>query len=143
MSVWRRTRPSSIKTRIKTLHSRGLLRNSRTRPSSIKTRIKTAYSYPKRRIVVRDHLPLKQGLRREHFFLLHIVVSTRPSSIKTRIKTEVNTLYKLFVSSVRDHLPLKQGLRPRFVVTNIKHTCLVRDHLPLKQGLRLSPSIPR
>ena len=59
------------------------------RPSSIKTRIKTlllGISHASQR--VRDHLPLKQGLR-----LISLLAQPktaprqRPSSIKTRIKT--------------------------------------------------------
>ena len=63
--------------------------------------------------MVRDHVPLKQGLR--HFYTV--------------------ALEKVF-DLVRDHVPLKQGLRP-----NNTEFCIishhVRDHVPLKQGLRL------
>ena len=92
-------------------------------------------------VTLRDHPPLKQGLR-----LLHIGRST------TRIST------------LRDHPPLKQGLRQRTGRTNLpigraprpsstktriktidRHSCytkiaVLRDHPPLKQGLRLAIS---
>ena len=42
-------------------------------------------------IVVRDHLPLKQGLRpHDKIVRVYNVSSQRPSSIKTRIKTVSN-----------------------------------------------------
>ena len=85
----------------------------RTRPSSITTRIKTLhallYEHPLR---VRDHLPLQQGLRHNSIYLIDCSrASTRPSSITTRIKTHSH-LRKRQQSQVRDHLPLQQGLRP-------------------------------
>ena len=59
------------------------------RPSSTKTRIKTIHwKCNSIKSFVRDHLPLKQGLR---LFLKIIpkisITSQRPSSTKTRIKT--------------------------------------------------------
>ena len=64
-------------------------------------------------VPVRDHLPLKQGLR--------------PTN---------NSCYKRFIlRKVRDHLPLKQGLRQESKDWEELES-IVRDHLPLKQGLR-------
>ena len=59
------------------------------RPSSTQTRIKTGVTVFNMRIqAVRDHLPLKQGLRHCNSYL-----------------------HALHEKLVRDHLPLKQGLR--------------------------------
>ena len=110
-------RPYSIKTRIKT--GNGIkfatVYEDRPRPYSIKTRIKTfpasgsprLYPFP-----VRDHIPLKQGLRLNPVFL------NTPSRI------------------VRDHIPLKQGLRQGNEGDIVTLSPVVRDHIPLKQGLR-------
>ena len=65
-------------------------------------------------ILVRDHLPLKQGLR---LIILRVINSF----------------------TVRDHLPLKQGLRRGMVTFSEEDSASVRDHLPLKQGLRQHP----
>ena len=62
-------------------------------------------------IAVRDHIPLKQGLRRirsQH--TLATLERPRPYSIKTRIKTSILRVRDLH-PLVRDHIPLKQGLR--------------------------------
>ena len=67
--------------------------------------------------IVRDHLPLQQGLR---------PLSTRVSNPQ---------------ASVRDHLPLQQGLRQHISV-NETIVNRVRDHLPLQQGLRHSKHNP-
>ncbi len=61
---------------------------------------------------VRDHHPLKQGLRQMRFKC-----------------TDKNLV-------VRDHHPLKQGLRPLLALSAVS-AINVRDHHPLKQGLRL------
>ena len=61
------------------------------RPSSRRTRIKTmtSFSLLYTLIILRDHLPEEQGLRRpdpaRHSFLL--IRPQRPSSRRTRIKT--------------------------------------------------------
>ncbi len=82
------------------------------RPSSTKTRIKTiGHNDLSTAVPVRDHHPLKQGLRLG--FLLHVV----------------NHVH------VRDHHPLKQGLRLAFASAT-PNALPVRDHHPLKQGLR-------
>ena len=134
-------RPSSIKTRIKTLARlslwNALVRGQR--PSSIKTRIKTQPAALKFTWKpVRDHLPLKQGLRLKYFSLCIFYAGQRPSSIKTRIKTTSGwNLQASSLQAVRDHLPLKQGLRLNPVRASTRCRWLVRDHLPLKQGLRL------
>ena len=60
-----------------------------TRPSSTTTRIKTKIeTLLTNSVVVRDHLPLQQGLKRDKLSLNYIVHH-----------------------SVRDHRPLQQGLR--------------------------------
>ena len=63
--------------------------------------------------MVRDHIPLKQGLRRRS-----------------------NDIVRLLLEGLRDHNPLQQGLR--LLTWSFRwsfHSC-VRDHIPLKQGLR-------
>ena len=84
------------------------------RPCSTQTRIKT---HNVAKIVsfhdVRDHVPLKQGLRHSYYC---------NSSLKRL--------------SVRDHVPLKQGLRLTSQSNVISKERRVRDHVPLKQGLR-------
>ena len=58
-------RPSSTKTRIKTLCRGGRLDLVTPRPSSTKTRIKTTCNFSRfiMQFMLRDHPPLKQGLR--------------------------------------------------------------------------------
>ena len=83
-------RPYSIRTRIKTvaLSSHLSLRFCQ-RPYSIRTRIKTVHcdGGQQRRLDVRDHIPLEQGLRHIEVIHLHDCLP------------------------VRDHIPLEQGLR--------------------------------
>ena len=67
--------------------------------------------------LVRDHIPLEQGLRPES-------VAEAESG---------NT-------SVRDHITLEQGLRQDTGV--LKPQLSVRDHIPLEQGLRQSGQNP-
>ena len=158
-----RQRPYSIRTRIKTRNT--LIINTSTigqRPYSIRTRIKTSsHDEPHPKLLVRDHIPLEQGLRpcwqqpqiyagyvRDHIPLeqgLRLLVSfmvimqpagQRPYSIRTRIKT-VSFDIDIMLFNVRDHIPLEQGLRPESIV-QARHRCTVRDHIPLEQGLRLS-----
>ena len=60
---------------------------------------------------LREHIPLKQGLRRRIF--LSSAVEHRPQraySTKTRIKTMFQILI-LVGDFLREHIPLKQGLR--------------------------------
>ena len=62
--------------------------------------------------MLRDHLPLQQGLRQlysEHFRCLRLL---------------------------RDHLPLQQGLRHLYTSFSLFQYMVLRDHLPLQQGLR-------
>ena len=61
---------------------------------------------------VRDHIPLKEGLRRFNRFFLSTSVL------------------------VRDHIPLKEGLRHLSSSTILISSLYVRDHIPLKEGLR-------
>ena len=86
-----RTRPSSTTTRIKTLINFVIviINNGCTRPSSTTTRIKTSclHRHHQAALLVRDHLPLQQGLRPAFFG------------------------FSLMCNWVRDHLPLQQGLR--------------------------------
>ncbi len=85
-------RPSSTKTRIKTVDGKDCpqITTLAPRPSSTKTRIKTKLLVKCKFNIrsLRDHLPLKQGLRRVNFDFC--------ASCRRRL---------------RDHLPLKQGLR--------------------------------
>ena len=84
------------------------------------------------------HLPLKQGLRRRlKRYIKFAIHSQRPSSIQTRIKTIPLSPYQFHKVSVRDHLPFKQGLRLSIRSSRMSSSSLtVRDHLPFKQGLR-------
>ena len=88
-------RPSSTKTRIKTHLPLHLLlsKDERQRPSSTKTRIKTyALTHEiARSNLVRDHLPLQQGLRPQDTHRVSIYKHSgrqRPSSTTTRITYE-------------------------------------------------------
>ena len=62
---------------------------------------------------VREHIPLKQGLRRGRGPYLGDICSQgqRAYSIKTRIKTLLLWSQGLPNTLVREHIPLKQGLR--------------------------------
>ena len=111
-------------------------------------------------MLVRDYLPLQQGLRpSRRIFTCHSVHSQRLSSTTTRIKTPAATTLSCRGLGVRDYLPLQQGLRQlpschrellqgqrlSSTTTRIKtdstpagsvFTLAVRDYLPLQQGLR-------
>ena len=87
-----RQRAYSIKTRIKTGFTvTSVAPLSGQRAYSIKTRIKTPLRQSRKQLFpqVREHIPLKQGLRQNLF----------PVKL-----SQSNT--------VREHIPLKQGLRP-------------------------------
>ena len=85
--------------------------------------------------IVRDHIPLEQGLRRgQQPIYGQPVYGQRPYSIRTRIKTVMPLVLSVH-RGVRDHIPLEQGLR-RFKIAILKMSCSVRDHIPLEQGLR-------
>ena len=74
------------------------------------------------KVALKDHLPLKQGLR---------------PILKTDNKLRrLGEGYFLNFVCLKDHLPLKQGLRLLSAVKAHILT-LLKDHLPLKQGLRL------
>ena len=62
---------------------------------------------------VREHIPLKQGLRH------------RSSSRRVH-----------WLPHVREHIPLKQGLRRHHDCVRLVCAVTVREHIPLKQGLR-------
>ena len=108
-------RLSSITTRIKTPSwlSQLCTNISCQRLSSITTRIKTSHPHLLLWLrLVRDYLPLQQGLR--------------PLG---------NADHRTVSVRVRDYLPLQQGLRPKGMP--FASTCRrVRDYLPLQQGLR-------
>ncbi len=112
-------------------------------------------------MLVRDYLPLQQGLRHVHSSdMLYLLAGQRLSSTTTRIKTVVSYNKSVFFDIVRDYLPLQQGLRHDILypvicpmlcqrlsstTTRIKTLLLivyyllillVRDYLPLQQGLR-------
>ena len=62
--------------------------------------------------VVRDHIPLEQGLRRlSRRLSRRLGCGQRPYSIRTRIKTPERNATKRSANIVRDHIPLEQGLR--------------------------------
>ena len=115
------TSASSIKTRIKTVSSRGCIRPS---------------------LPVRVHHPLKQGLRLSARFPNSMWAScTSASSIKTRIKTSCyDDCCNEHNRVVRVHHPLKQGLRRLLFLRPELFFIIVRVHHPLKQGLRRASS---
>ena len=84
--------------------------------------------------MVRDHIPLEQGLRHDCSFQILWYSGQRPYSIRTRIKT-LNHFTQDLVVKVRDHIPLEQGLR-RATEQQKLSRYTVRDHIPLEQGLR-------
>jgi hypothetical protein len=61
--------------------------------------------------IIRDHHPLKQGLRPGNHLIGEQPNYQRPSSIKTRIKTLQEHRQSYPRTVIRDHHPLKQGLR--------------------------------
>ena len=64
------------------------------------------------RILVREHIPLEQGLRRTVSPLpMQSQSGQRAYSIRTRIKTNWIIYYRLCQGRVREHIPLEQGLR--------------------------------
>ena len=62
--------------------------------------------------LVREHIPLEQGLRR----LLQCAL--------------------LHWTMVREHIPLEQGLRQFLETRHFINGLKVREHIPLEQGLR-------
>ena len=65
-----------------------------------------------RTIELADHIPLKQGLRRCDIYADRNSYSPRrPYSIKTRIKTSRAPGSESPQRGLADHIPLKQGLR--------------------------------
>ena len=137
---------------------------ARQRLSSTTTRIKTCQPFTKASLslIVRDYLPLQQGLRRKcppRPRIQKIVRDYLPLQQGLRLLSNVKSEQR---NKVRDYLPLQQGLRLLDLVflkrlrltgqrlssttTRIKTKCetlidkramLVRDYLPLQQGLRL------
>ena len=159
-------RLSSITTRIKTPSwlSQLCTNISCQRLSSITTRIKTSHPHLLLWLrLVRDYLPLQQGLR-PLGNADHRTVSVR---VRDYLPLQQGLRHGLIgwaffrLNGVRDYLPLQQGLRPTCllsaprcchrqrlssITTRIKTKNLsmgplsaprVRDYLPLQQGLRL------
>ena len=62
--------------------------------------------------VLKEHIPVKQGLRR----------------------------YKIFhnsnILSLKEHIPVKQGLRLIKLITPTGGNVFLKEHIPVKQGLR-------
>ena len=83
------------------------------RACSTKTRIKTISGTPKASVeALREHVPLKQGLRLRY----HVLMG----------RGQV----------LREHVPLKQGLRLCQALIIRCELFELREHVPLKQGLR-------
>ena len=62
--------------------------------------------------VIREHIPLEQGLRRSRTTLTHLPEDNqRAYSIRTRIKTIFFFNVNPFNYIIREHIPLEQGLR--------------------------------
>ena len=155
-------RPSAIRTRIKTPEKRNRQPHREPqRPSAIRTRIKTnRYHLLARKVQLRDHLPLEQGLRPVFVYSSSgSLNSQRPSAIRTRIKTlspmrrrlppraqrpsAIRTRIK--TSASMSHTRSGTAQRPSAIRTRIKTSVVIddgvlqrhlRDHLPLEQGLR-------
>ena len=105
------------------------------RAYSIKTRIKTLLKISlKFLILLAEHIPLKQGLRRRISAIKLLISSRRAYSIKTRIKT-LRAAHLMKKETLAEHIPLKQGLRPSRNVLSVTAS-LLAEHIPLKQGLR-------
>ena len=88
-------------------------------------------------IRVREHIPLKQGLR-----LFEFCVDCVQTMVREHIplKQGLRLFWpfpKLFLILVREHIPLKQGLRHSLILISWFCAVVVREHIPLKQGLRL------
>ena len=64
---------------------------------------------------IRDHSPIKQGLRQFHFH-----------------RAVLEGYFRL-----RDHSPIEQGLRPFGLLAISMQIKRLRDHSPIEQGLRL------
>ena len=63
-------------------------------------------------ILVREHIPLEQGLRlSSKIAKIRSVPSQRAYSIRTRIKTNEWNSLSISTIIVREHIPLEQGLR--------------------------------
>ena len=90
---------------------------------------------------VREHIPLEQGLRLRVREILEVSRSgQRAYSIRTRIKTEQPGGLIFFETAVvREHIPLEQGLRHSTLPSFNSWDATVREHIPLEQGLRRCP----
>ena len=87
-------------------------------------------------MVVRDHIPLEQGLR--HKFKDH---PNAGDSVRDHIPLEQGLRHNRLLAhqsdkGVRDHIPLEQGLRHLSWYSHHLWKIPVRDHIPLEQGLR-------
>ena len=93
-------------------------------------------------IVIAEHIPLKQGLRREAAGLLGAFLGNRRAySIKTRIKTPSYRADLTLRRWIAEHIPLKQGLRPTTRKNFWEPAPKIAEHIPLKQGLRHNLSV--
>ncbi len=61
--------------------------------------------------MVREHIPLEQGLRLSRDVKGDVTKGQRAYSIRTRIKTICRAFQPVVADSVREHIPLEQGLR--------------------------------
>ena len=88
---------------------------------------------------VREHHPLKQGLRQTK--LLYIVttgICQRASSTKTRIKTIGLSALSPLINGQRASSTKTRIKTSQSVLTITDSVPTVREHHPLKQGLRLN-----
>ncbi len=68
--------------------------------------------------IIKNHIPLKQGLRR------HIYNKS------------------VFKATIKNHIPLKQGLRLFSDCLPYSLEYFIKNHIPLKQGLRPARAVP-
>ena len=134
-------RAYSIKTRIKTSTAMPLQKVAATqRAYSIKTRIKTYLldSRSAKATILREHIPLKQGLRPTRVRAINRLLSTqRAYSIKTRIKTNLKCGWNLSRNWTQRAYSIKTRIKTCKSIHYFPLIVLLREHIPLKQGLRL------
>ena len=110
---------------------------------------------------LKEHIPVKQGLRPSNFLIYHFwtypqrayssktriktseahcysfpLATQRAYSSKTRIKTQGFTLFIKVYHFLKEHIPVKQGLRLFSFVYNYIVCKSLKEHIPVKQGLR-------
>ena len=130
-------RPYSIRTRIKTLlwssiNFSTIVRDHIPLEQGLRPSLSTKTALPS---PVRDHIPLEQGLRPTAKTWFFTILGQRPYSIRTRIKT---LLAETFTSSVRCQRPysIRTRIKTWLHLLTMPHAWRVRDHIPLEQGLR-------